>query len=273
MFTKLQQGDVNVENFDVIGVNYDCSRRADIRIVGKFAELLQIEMTDRCLEVGSGTGNYTLSLSEMGYKMTGVDPSSTMANVAIKKDTNRQVTWVKGCAECLPFHDNVFSGVFCMHVVHHFDKRLVAFKEIFRVMNKGRFVIFTNSHEQINNYWLKHYFPKVIQKTINRTPDTSVIKSLLQSAGFKVIKVEKYHIPDDLEDGFLGSNKVNPHRYIDHCFRTGISAFWDMSDREIASGVKRLEEDVSTGKVHEIIKNYENNLGEYLFVVCEKKLL
>jgi len=263
-----------LERFDHIGIDYNYARCADTAILSRFIDLLQVNENDRYLEVGSGTGNYTIAMSEKGYKITGVDPSLIMSGTAIENDKSKSIFWSKGYAENLPFHDGLFSGVFSIHTIHHFKNIYKAFSEIYRVLDKGRFVIFTNSHEQIDKYWLKEYFPDALYKLKAITPDISLIKHHLKRIGFTNVETEIFKIKDNLMDGFLGSNKKNPEKYLNSRFRNGISIFWEMSEKDVNDGCKRLNEDISTGKIKDIIYNYENNfgdLGEYLFIICEKK--
>jgi ubiquinone/menaquinone biosynthesis C-methylase UbiE len=263
-----------LELFDSIGKDYNHARHADVDILDRFIDLLQANKNDRYLEVGSGTGNYTIAMSEKGYKVTGVDPSHIMSRTAIEKDERKSIFWSKGYAEKLPFHDGLFSGVFSIHTLHHFKNIKKAFGEIYRVLNKGRFVIFTNSREQIDKYWLKEYFPDAIYKLKAIMPDISSVKDHLRRIGFTNIETEIFKIKDNLMDGFLGSNKDKPEMYLDPDFRKGISIFWKINEKKINDGCKRLKEDISAKKTEDIIYNYEKNfgnLGEYLFIICEKK--
>ena len=263
-----------MDKFDIIGVNYNEYRKADQYILDRVIDLLKANKYDRYLEIGSGTGNYTIALSEKGYNMTGLDPSLIMAGNAIENDKNKNVVWAKGYAEDLPFHDGLFSGVLCIHTIHHFKNIAKSFSEMYRVMSKGRVVLFTNSHEQLEKYWLKHYFPEVIYKSKIRTPDITLIEKLMKNIGFNYIGVEIFNIPDDFSDGFLGSHKKNPSMYLDPNFRKGMSIFWEITEKEIREGCRRLEEDILSGKFNDVISQFENdikNVGEYLFIICEKE--
>nr|WP_238446528.1 class I SAM-dependent methyltransferase [Alkalihalophilus pseudofirmus] len=109
-----------------------------------------------------GTGNYTIALEKTGLKITGSDVSEEMIKKA--KGKSSTIDWEVADVNKLPYENNVFEGVTCTLAIHHFNELLPAFKEVFRVLDKGRFVIFTSSPEQMKNYWLKEYFPDAIEK-------------------------------------------------------------------------------------------------------------
>ena len=76
----------------------------------------------------------------------------------------------------------------------------------------------------------------------------------------------------DLQDHFLYSNKFRPEQYLRPEVRNGASSFIIYSEpEEVASGLVLLETDIASGKINEVIKQYENDLGDYLFLVATKQ--
>jgi hypothetical protein len=74
-----------------------------------------------------------------------------------------------------------------------------------------------------------------------------------------------------LQDLFLYSGKYRPEIYLDENVRSGISTFALLASAdEIAAGCQRLAADINTGRITEIVKKYENNHGDYLFVIADK---
>ena len=62
------------------------------------------------------------------------------------------------------------------------------------------------------------------------------------------------------------SYKFQPEKYLDAEVRKGSSGFTNFcSKQELESGLKLLEDDITSGKIKEIIKSYENDKGDYLF--------
>lgn len=122
--------------YDCIGRDYDVTRRADPRITQRIVSLLNPSNGGGYLDLGCGTGNYTIALRNTGLVIHGVDQSELMIPRA--KDKAAEIPWHIGNAEALPFATGLFDGVTCILAVHHFRDLRTAFKEARRVINRGR---------------------------------------------------------------------------------------------------------------------------------------
>ncbi|MEH2308825.1 hypothetical protein [Nostoc sp.] len=70
------------------------------------------------------------------------------------------------------------------------------------------------------------------------------------------------------------TGKYHPEIYLDENVRSGISTFALLASAdEIAAGYQRLAADINTGRITEIVNKYENNQGDYLFVIADKGLI
>lgn len=252
--------------YDNIGISYDSTRKADEYIVNRIIEFLDLPFGSKVVDIGCGTGNYTIALQQKGFNMCGVDCSQEMLRKAIVKCST--VEWVLSKAEDLSLNNQTFDGAICTLAIHHFDSIKAAFSEIYRVMRKGKFILFTCSHEQLRHYWLYEFFPDVIEQITTYMPDISVVSETLISAGFTVDTIEPYFISDDLQDNFLGSQKRHPEKYLDPAFRNGMSIFAAKANAQnVEEGCKRLKASIDSGCF--TIK--ENPYGEYLFIVASKE--
>ncbi|TWI96754.1 ubiquinone/menaquinone biosynthesis C-methylase UbiE [Mucilaginibacter frigoritolerans] len=256
--------------YNTIGNGYNFTRKADPYLTSRIIHFLQPQTKATYLDIGCGTGNYTIALSKHGLNITGVEPSETMLEVA--KGRNKQVNWLAGTAEQIPAKNEAFNGAIATLTIHHWTDINQALKEIYRVTDmNGKFVLFTATPQQMQGYWLNHYFPNMMQSSINQMPGLDIIQNGLLKAGFNHIIKEKYSVQDNLEDHFLYSGKLKPSLYLDKEIRNGISSFTALANaKEIADGLSELEKDISNGKFEEIKSRYENNSGDYLFVVAEK---
>jgi len=102
-------------------------------------------------------------------------------------------------------------------------------------------------------------------------PTLKVVENAMAHAGVKITKTETYNIKPDLEDQFLYCGKQNPEFYFDESIRHGISSFSALANKEeVTNGLSKLREDIDNGKIDEIKKSYQNDLGDYLYIIGEK---
>ncbi|HLI81594.1 MAG TPA: class I SAM-dependent methyltransferase [Candidatus Binataceae bacterium] len=257
--------------YDAIGKTYDTTRRADPSITRCLARLLELRPGANYLDVGCGTGNYTVALQNLGAQMHGLELTSTMlAKARLKSD---RVRWIQGDAASLPFPDRCFGGAIATVTIHHWKTLRPGFDEVFRVIRSGHFVIFTGDHAQMNGYWLKEYFRNGFAASIKQMPATEVVVDQLERAGFTDVKRETWEVPRDIQDWFLFAGKYRPEIYLDPQVRAGISFFAQgiATPEETAAGCARLEADIKSGRIEQVMEKYRHNLGDYLFVIAAKE--
>ncbi|WP_408010329.1 class I SAM-dependent methyltransferase [Pseudalkalibacillus sp. A8] len=188
------------------------------------------------------------------------------------KQKSNRMKWDLADINRLPYENNTFNGVTCILSIHHFGDLFVPFQEVFRVIDEGRFVIFTSSPEQMNTYWLKEYFPQAIEVSAKQMPDITTVSNTLQAVGFDIIGHETILIQPDLQDFFLYSGKYEPRIYLDETVRAGISTFTNLATKEeIEHGCTKLKRDIETKKINEVVTKYSSVQGDYLFLIVKKK--
>jgi len=255
--------------YDAIGIGYDTTRRADPRIAERIFALLEPGPEGRYLDVACGTGNYTHCLHALGLEVVGIDQSATMLEAARAKYPD--IAWQLADVEALPFADATFAGAICTQAIHHFPDLERAFREIGRVLTKGRLALFTSTRDQMRSYWLNIYFPDALARAIDQLPSDQRLRAALDQARFQVVTTEPWFVPDDPIDLFLYSGKHNPTLYLDERVRKGISTFANLADAsEIESGLDRLKVDIASGEISRVTRDHESALGDYQFVVARK---
>ncbi len=256
--------------YDKTGTGYNRTRTADDYITNELYNQLNVIPNSKYLDIGCGTGNYTIALSNLGLDICGVDPSTEMLKIALAKD--KRIEWKPGSAEKIPYPSNYFSGVVATLTVHHWSDLSKAFKELNRILtDKGTIVLFTSTPEQMKGYWLNYYFPAMLQKSIEQMPSVDKIKKALVETELTLTSQRKYFITNELKDHFLYTGKNRPGLYFEETIRTGISSFSNLANsEEVRIGLSKLKSDIETGKIQNKISEFNNEHGDYLFIRIEK---
>jgi 2-polyprenyl-6-hydroxyphenyl methylase/3-demethylubiquinone-9 3-methyltransferase len=92
------------------------------------------------LDVGSGGGFLTTTVSDAGYDVIGVDPS--MASIRESRD-HVQANFAVAAGESLPFPDNSIDAVTCSEVLEHVEDAEAVVAEISRVLRPGGLLVFS----------------------------------------------------------------------------------------------------------------------------------
>jgi ubiquinone/menaquinone biosynthesis C-methylase UbiE len=103
-------------------------------------EMAAPEPADVVLDVATGTGNTALTLAPQVSKVVGLDVASAMldqARTRAEAENVRNVEFVSGSAEELPFPEEQFSLVVSRHAPHHFHHLDKFLREVRRVLKPG----------------------------------------------------------------------------------------------------------------------------------------
>ena len=120
--------------YDRIGVGYDTTRQADPYLLSRLIYHLCPRASGRYLDVGSGTGNYTIAMHQAGVPIRGLELSATM--LARAKEKCPAIAWHNGRAEAIPFASGSFDGATCTFVHHHMADPVAAFNASLRTSNR-----------------------------------------------------------------------------------------------------------------------------------------
>lgn len=93
----------------------------------------------RVLDAGCGTGNYSIKLTNLGCKVTGIDLSSAMLEIAREKAAQLNLDIDFHCMDMtrLSFADNSFDAVFSMTAWEFIADSQQGFAELMRVVKPG----------------------------------------------------------------------------------------------------------------------------------------
>ena len=149
--------DVNVRYHDLASHSYDAKWGIDYgdkgaaQVLGKMQKALGrngLHSYGRGLEIGAGTGYFSLNLLRRGWidevVATDISPGmlETLSATAESLGLSSHVETVVCDAEHLPFEDDSFDIVFGHAVLHHIPDLEQAFREFRRVLRPGGIVAF-----------------------------------------------------------------------------------------------------------------------------------
>src|ERR671937_2583248 len=144
---------VNASYHDGAAAGYDAKWGIDYGEVGRGQVLGKVRKAlgglrafDRSLEIGAGTGYFSLNMLQAGLMAdavcTDISPGMLDALQANARRLELDVTTVACDAEELPFEDGEFDLVFGHAVLHHLPNLDRAFAEFRRVLRPGGVVFF-----------------------------------------------------------------------------------------------------------------------------------
>jgi SAM-dependent methyltransferase len=147
--------EVNTRYHDVAASEYDSKWGVDFgevgqaQVLGKLRKLVGSELDggyDRSLEIGAGTGYFSLNLLRAGVvakaTCTDISPGMVTALAANARRLGLEVRTARADAESLPFADESFDLVLGHAVLHHLPDLGRTFSELHRVLRPGGRIAF-----------------------------------------------------------------------------------------------------------------------------------
>jgi ubiquinone/menaquinone biosynthesis C-methylase UbiE len=104
-------------------------------------ELLEPAHGEKILDVGCGTGVFTLDFLARGAQVVGLDISRPMLRYAVKKTANHPFFTVQGDMLHLPFKDDSFDKSVSITALEFIADAKSAVDELFRVTKPGGYVV------------------------------------------------------------------------------------------------------------------------------------
>lgn len=177
------------------------------------------------LDLGCGSGRYSLALSMLGAKhVTGMDlhSHSYESSSIIAKKNKLNVSFVEGNALNLPFEDYTFDFVFSNGVLHHTQNWKNALDEYYRVM---KFSGFLYLYATDGFFWTTRKVMRKIFEDIPKKLCFEVLKTLGMPSN-RMIFMDVWYVPieehiskKELEQSFnenhLKSQKLVSKKHLD----------------------------------------------------------
>jgi ubiquinone/menaquinone biosynthesis C-methylase UbiE len=156
--------DVNTRYHDVAASSYDSKWGIDFgevgqaQVLGKLRKVLgpQLERGfHRSLEIGAGTGYFSLNLLQAGVVQqapcTDISPGMVRTLAINAARLNLEVRTARADAESLPFPDSSFDLVLGHAVLHHLPDLEKAFGEFHRVLRPGGWFVFAGEPSRLGD--------------------------------------------------------------------------------------------------------------------------
>ncbi len=190
------------------------------------------------VDVGCGTGRYTLAFRKLGLLAIGVDHSVDQIEQAIKK-----VPAMISSAFALPFAESSFDRLSYMMMLHQIEKNLVesAFKEAQRVLKKESAIwIKTCSYDDLERRPLNDLFPSSLKINQHRYLDIPELDKKLMNCGF--VQSRSINIANSVDlrgDELIGRISARHN-----------STLYLLPETEFNNGMRRILEEFPTHLTH-----------------------
>lgn len=169
----------------------------------RIVEQLELKNGDKILDLGCGDGYYSYLLSRFSLKIkvTGIDNHVAAIESAKRQVRKKNVQFIIGNAEKLPFPKNSFDKIIMSEVIEHVSDDIKVLKEARRVLKEDGILILTTPNKDYPFLWdpinwiLEHFFNFHIKSGFFagiwnqhlRLYKPEEIKKRLDKVGFKAI--------------------------------------------------------------------------------------
>ncbi len=182
----------------------------------------------KALDFGSGTGNLTVKLLKMGYKVTAVDISVEMCKILESKYKNyiksKKLFIINSPIEDLKFEKDSFDLITCYSVLHHLADYVEAIRKLSSFLKKGGVMYI--DHEISPFYWKNESskFAELVKLIYFHS------NPLLNSLYFGVIGVNVPTLDYELSDYWFQKEHPLNHRKIRSVFMKKDFYFFKRTD-------------------------------------------
>ena len=224
-------------DYDSLAREYARHRQVQPEVLKKLIQAGKLNRASRILEVGCGTGNYTIAIEKaIGCSCWGVDPSEQM--LAKASERTQSACFKTGRAEQLDHPAEFFDLVFSVDVIHHVGDRSAYFREVYRVLKRGGKVCTVTDSEEIirRRQPLSVYFPETIEIELRRYPCISDLRAMLVEVGFSGLQETVAEFAYSLMDIQI---------YCDKAF----SCLHLIPTEAFERGIQRMERDLRAGPI------------------------
>jgi ubiquinone/menaquinone biosynthesis C-methylase UbiE len=169
---------------------------ADVRRwVSLVQEVIQPEVGNSLIDLGCGTGRFTVPLAEqLGLPVIGIDPSQRMLREAKENTRTPRITYREGSAESIPLDTNTGALIFMSNAIHHVKNLDQALREMARVLQPRGIVFLRNySRENLESLYYLQFFPEAIRISVEMVWPRSTLVERFTARSFVLLSQGTMH--------------------------------------------------------------------------------
>lgn len=220
--------------YDRIGTGYALGRRTDPRWMAPI--LVALGTARSIADVGAGTGSY----EPADRTVLALEPSVEM----IRQRPPGASPAVRAVAEALPVRDQGVDAALAVLTVHHWTDWRAGLAELRRIAPL-QVVLAYDTRRHAEFWFVREYVPEIAELELSR-PGADDIATELGAADVTTLPV-----PWDFTDGVFPAYWRRPAAYLDPGVRRACSALAQTDPGAVERGVRRLREDLDSGRWHE----------------------
>ena len=223
--------------FDRAAEYYDNTRGfppgVETDVAALMAQVGNLTLSSRVLEVGVGTGRLALPLSAHVRGYYGVDLARPMMDRLRAKQTNEPVYLVQGDITKLPFADASFDVAIAVHIFHLIPAWRDALREVARVLRPGAPLLHGGNGRMIVD-GLQEVWNQASNES--READGAIPhnqrETFLAANGWREVGAVQTH-------RFITYR--SPEQFIDSIRKRHFSSMWRMDEATLARGLAAVE--------------------------------
>ena len=204
--TEYQNAVSTQEGYAIWSATYDSEKNSLIAVEEKYVDALLAPLpVSTALDVGTGTGRYALKLARRSGAVTAIDQSPEMMALARRAAQAEGLTIdfrPSSINDDLPFAPGQFDFLICALVLCHIEDLSHAFREFYRVLQPGGYLLISAFHpDAIARGWSTSFLGRRGLYVLPNAPHTRAdYMDAIEQSGFTLIKVIDAlvgEIPDD----------------------------------------------------------------------------
>lgn len=151
----------------------------------------------KVLDLGAGTGRFSMELAKNGANIVSYDPAKAMIKVvnekSYKENVIERISFVQGDGKKLPFKDYSFDGIICMYVLSHLSAYKDVLREMKRVIKPDGFII-ANFPNMLSAYLPAAIYVNITHHAIGKNVYSKFftkneVKKVLEDVGLSVEEI------------------------------------------------------------------------------------